>query len=84
LLSTPFVAAIPSGHTHNQDSRSYGELFYLLCDEIQDIDYETAIKQLMLFFNKLANGVSGEHVKSKSYYVKSINGLLPCPYILGL
>ena len=48
---------------HNQDSRSYGELFYLLCDEIQDIDYETAIRQLMLFFSKLVNGFSSEFIK---------------------
>lgn len=45
---------------HNQDSRSYGELFYLFCDEIQDIDYETAIRQLMIFFTELLKNVSQE------------------------
>jgi hypothetical protein len=45
---------------HNQDSRSYGELFYLFCDEIQDIDYETAIRQLMFFFTELLGNLSQE------------------------
>lgn len=49
---------------HNQDSRSYGELFYLFCDEIQDIDYETAIRQLMFFFIELLKNVSKELSKA--------------------
>lgn len=32
---------------HNQDSRSFGEPFFLLCEEIQGLDYETALRQLM-------------------------------------
>lgn len=42
---------------HNQDSRSYGEIFYLFCDEIQDIDYETAIKQLMIFVTEMLGAI---------------------------
>jgi hypothetical protein len=34
---------------HNQDSRSFGELFFLLCEEIQDLDYATALRQLMYY-----------------------------------
>ncbi len=45
---------------NHQDSRSYGEIFYLFCDDIQDTDYETAIRQLMLFFTKMLETVSRE------------------------
>ncbi len=38
---------------NNQDLRSYGEIFYLLCDEVQDIDYQTAIRYLLLFIAEL-------------------------------
>lgn len=34
---------------HNQDLRSFGELFFLLCEEIQDLDYATALRQLMYY-----------------------------------
>ena len=34
---------------HNQDSRSFGGLYFLFCEEIQDLDYETALKQLMYY-----------------------------------
>lgn len=34
---------------HNQDSRSFGGLFFLFCEEIQDLDYETALRQLMYY-----------------------------------
>jgi len=54
---------------HHQDSRSYGEIFYLFCDEIQDIDYETAIKQLMFFFTELLGNVSKEFSKAISCQV---------------
>jgi len=55
---------------HNQDLRSYGELFYLFCDEIQDIDYETAIRQLMLFFTEMLGKVSHELSKAISCQVR--------------
>ena len=40
---------------HNQDLRSFGGLFFLLCEEIQDLDYETALRQLMYFCRMLLN-----------------------------
>ncbi|SHG63250.1 hypothetical protein SAMN02745221_02051, partial [Thermosyntropha lipolytica DSM 11003] len=43
---------------NNQDSRSYGEIFYLLCDEVQDIDYQTAIRYLLLFIAELRKKIS--------------------------
>jgi hypothetical protein len=45
---------------HNQDSRSFGGLFFLLCEEIQDLDFETALKQLMYYCMILL-----EHVPKK-------------------
>lgn len=45
---------------NNQDSRSFGGLFFLLCDEIQDLDYETALKQLMYYCMMLLNYVPKE------------------------
>jgi len=54
---------------HNQDLRSYGELFYLFCDEIQDIDYETAIRQLMFFFTEMLKNISKESSEAISCQV---------------
>jgi len=54
----------------NQDYRSYGELFFMLCDEIQDIDFETALKQLMLFFTELLNNFSDDFSKAIACQVK--------------
>ena len=45
---------------HNQDSRSFGELFFLLCEEIQDLDYETALRQLMYYCMMLLDYVPKE------------------------
>ena len=42
---------------HNQDTRSFGGLFFLFCEEIQDLDYETALRQLMNFCMILLNYV---------------------------
>jgi len=55
---------------HNQDLRSYGELFYLYCDEIQDIDYETAIRQLMFFFTEMLGKISKELSEAISCQVR--------------
>lgn len=54
---------------HNQDSRSFGELFFLLCDEIQDLDYETALRQLMYYCMVLLNYVPKEVAKIVSCQV---------------
>lgn len=62
---------------HTQDLRSYGELFFLLCEEIQDLDYETALKQLMYFCMKLLNHVPGEVAKTVLCQVKYWIAALP-------
>lgn len=48
---------------HNQDLRSFGDLFFLLCEEIQDLDYETALRQLMYYCMLLLNYVPKELAK---------------------
>jgi hypothetical protein len=51
---------------HNQDPRSFGGLFFLLCEEIHDLDYETALSQLMYFCMMLLNYVPKEFAKALS------------------
>ena len=34
---------------HNSDNRSFGGLFFLFCDEVQDMDLKTALQHLMVF-----------------------------------
>lgn len=54
---------------YNQDSRSFGELFFLLCEEIQDLDYATALKQLMYYCMMLLDYVPKELAKIVSCQV---------------
>lgn len=54
---------------HNQDSRSFGGLFFLLCEEIQDLDYETALRQLMFYCMMLLEYVPKEFAKAVSSQV---------------
>ena len=51
---------------HNQDSRSFGGLFFLFCEEIQDLDYDTALKQLMHYCMILLEHVPAELAKAVS------------------
>ena len=70
---------------NNQDSRSYGEIFYLFCDEIQDIDYQTAIRQLLFFIaemlGKLSKDLSAAILCQVRYWIAGqpayIRALLP-------
>lgn len=74
---------------NHQDSRSYGEIFFLFCDEIQDIDYHTAIKQLLLFIEellgKLSKNLSIAILRQVQYwidtqpsYIKALMPVLNC------
>lgn len=60
---------------HNQDLRSFGELFFLLCEEIQDLDYATALRQLMYYCMMLLDYVPKELAKIVScqvmFWIKS-------------
>ncbi len=62
---------------HNQDSRSLGGLFFLLCEEIRDLDYETALKQLMCFFMMMLNYVPKKLAKAISSQVMDWIASLP-------
>lgn len=55
---------------HNQDSRSFGDLFFLLCEEIQELDYETALRQLMYYCMMLLDHVTKEVEKIFACQVK--------------
>jgi len=68
---------------HNQDPRSLGGLFFLLCEEIHDLDYETALKQLMSFCMLLLDHVSKEFAKTVSSQLMHWIASLPS-YIQGL
>jgi len=54
---------------HNQDSRSFGGLFFLFCEEIQDLDYETALRQLMYYCMMLLDYVPKKLAKALSCQV---------------
>ena len=54
---------------HNQDTRSFGGLFFLFCEEIQDLDYETALRQLMYFCMLLLNYIPKQLAKAVSCQV---------------
>lgn len=54
---------------HNQDSRSFGHLFFLLCEEIQDLNYATALRQLMYYCMMLLDYVPKELAKIVSCQV---------------
>lgn len=68
---------------HNQDSRSFGGLFFLLCEEIQDLDYETALRQLMDYFTMLLDFVPKDFSKAVSRQVMYWIASLP-PFIQRL
>ena len=53
---------------HQNDQRTYGELFYMFCDDIQDMDLTTALQGLMSLFQDMAKMFSAnitEMLKSK-------------------
>ena len=43
---------------NNNDDRTFGGLFYLLCDEVRDMDLKTALRQLMVYVYSLIYGLS--------------------------
>ena len=51
-----------------EDPRSYGQLFYDMCDDVRDMELGEALKSLMTLFGKLLAGISVESTK----FVKSL------------
>ena len=45
---------------NKNDERSYGELFYIFCDDIQDMDLTNALQSLMALFINLATTFSAQ------------------------
>ena len=45
---------------NDNDERSYGELFYMLCDDISDMDLTTALQSLMALFVTTSMNFSAE------------------------
>lgn len=47
-------------HRNENDQKTYGELFFMLCDDIQDMDFTNALQGLMSLFTDIATTVSAE------------------------
>ena len=60
---------------NENDQKTYGELFFMLCDDIQDMDFTNALQGLLSLFTNIAAMVSAditELIKSKvSNWMKS-------------
>jgi hypothetical protein len=53
---------------NKNDERTYGEIFFLLCEEVQDMDFNHALTSLMALFGDVINDLSfdlGNLIKSK-------------------
>ena len=53
---------------NENDAHSYGELFFLLCDDVQDMELTDALQSLMTLFVDMASGFSAavtELIKSQ-------------------
>jgi hypothetical protein len=71
------------------DTRSLGGLFFLYADEVRDLDYQTALRQLMTLFLNLANASSKadkqnvwcqlqQWMADLPLYIKGLFGNLSC------
>ena len=55
---------------NENDYKTYGELFFMFCDDIQDMEFETALQSLMALFVEQLNLLSADItniIKSKLY-----------------
>ncbi|SFH07687.1 hypothetical protein SAMN05660649_03780, partial [Desulfotomaculum arcticum] len=50
----------------NTDPKSLGELFFIMCDEVKELDYQTALTQLLSIMNSI---VIGNTVESQAISV---------------
>lgn len=48
---------------NENDERSYGELFYMFCDDIQDMDLTNALQSLMALFVYIATEFSAQIIE---------------------
>ena len=60
---------------NENDQKTYGELFFMLCDDIQDMDFTNALQGLLSLFTDIVAMVSAditELIKSKvTNWIKS-------------
>jgi hypothetical protein len=45
---------------NQNDQKTYGELFFMFCDDIQDMELTTALQGLMSLFTDIVSNVSAE------------------------
>jgi hypothetical protein len=45
---------------NQNDQKTYGELFFMFCDDIQDMELTTALRGLMSLFTDIVSNVSAE------------------------
>jgi len=70
---------------NQNDQKTYGELFYMFCDDIQDIDFDNALKSLMALFVEQLTGLPvdiikvikckvSEWISSQASFIKALFG----------
>ena len=64
-------------HRQSTDARSFGGLFYLLCDEVGTLDWAVALQQLLDLIHEVATKV-GKSFRL-SFNVNFSNGFQLCP-----
>lgn len=73
----------------NQDEKTFGKLFFMFCDEIKDVDFKTALQELMVFLINLKNTSSNAKksnilsqvahwINSQPSYIKVLLGDFAC------
>jgi len=48
-------------HRNENAPKSYGTLFFAMCEAIQDIELSDALRSLMMLFMEIANGFATEN-----------------------
>lgn len=73
----------------NQDEKTFGKLFFMFCDEVKDVDFKTALQDLMAFLIDLNNASSKveknnvfsqvmQWIHSQPTYIKVLLGDFGC------
>ncbi|OMF16321.1 hypothetical protein BK127_12915 [Paenibacillus sp. FSL H7-0331] len=65
------------------DDRTLGGLFFLYADEVRDLDFQSALQQLMALFQKMADATTKRNKQSVFCQLQEWIAGLPC-YIKGL
>ena len=55
-------------HRNENDEKTYGELFFMFCEDIQDMDLTNALQSFMALFEEQISALSvdiTDHIKSK-------------------